>query len=89
LLLALAGSIPIVAILGFWFLIPPLLMSFFAAGLILAVTRGGQGKRVRRGNTAGDGGSSDGGYHSHCSRNGSSCGASGNDGGDGGGGSSD
>jgi len=90
LLLALAGCFPIFAIMGFWYVLPALFMAFIAAGLTLAVLRGGQGQRVRRGGgTNADGGNSDGGYHSHCSSSDSSCGDSGGDGGDGGGSSSD
>jgi hypothetical protein len=90
LLLALAGCFPILAITGFWSLLPPLLMAFLASGLVLAVLRGGQGRRkpAARSTSSGDGGDNT--HDPHCSGHdgGSSDGDSGG-GGDSGGSSSD
>jgi len=92
LLLALAGCFPILAIMGLWYLLPPLFLVFVTAGFVLAVLRAGQGRQVRRGNsTTADGSGGDGGYDAHCSSDDSGSGDGGGDsgGGDGGGGSSD
>jgi uncharacterized membrane protein YgcG len=89
LLLALAGCFPILAIMGFWSLLPPLLMAFFASGLALAVLRGGQGRRraAPRSTNAGDGGDNPYDAHSPGHDGGNGDGRS-NDGDSGGGGDS-